>query len=220
VHKLTILRYLLTKRHSKGKRVAKAKHGSKGRSKGGKKLGMQTHFCKIQATHSLVQVETHFDEDSPSGEDDHSGEDTSKEEALQLDCALPIRGVNWPVAVSVTTTWNEFLSTIANKLNVGTEEITFSYRFSSFTASENSEVLCTRDNHQAMITKAKDFLTRKQRVRGGKPFRVHLELIFKNHPPMPAAEADSSKKQTGKVSCIFIISFHGCNVEKEGKEKN
>ena len=146
----------------------------------------------------------HLDEDTGSGEGTHSGEDTTREEALQLDCALPIQGLNWPVTVPVATSWNQFLSIIAKALNVGTEEIMLSYRFSSFTASENSEVLRTRDHYQAMIARAKDFLTGKRRVRGGKGFRVHLEPTFKHRPQTPAADSGPSKKRKGKVSYVFV----------------
>lgn len=130
----------------------------------------------------------------------HSDQDSHNEERpLKLDCVLPIQGVNWPVVVSVTISWNQFQSIIAEKLNVRTEEITLSYRFSSFTAAENSEVLCTRDHFQTMITKAKDFLTGKRKVRGGKDFRVHLEPVFKQPPPT-ATDVGPLKKGKGKVS--------------------
>lgn len=95
----------------------------------------------------------------------HSDQDSrNEEEAMKLDCVLPIQGVNWSVAVLVTISWNEFQSIITKKLNVRTAEITLSYRFSSFTAAENSEVLYTQDHFQTMITKVKDFLTGKQKV--------------------------------------------------------
>lgn len=130
----------------------------------------------------------------------HSNEGSDENEALKLDCVLLIQGVNWPVVVPVTIAWDEFQSIIAKKLNMRAEEITLSYKFSSFAAAENSEVLCTQDHFQTMIAKAKDFLTGKRRVRGGKDFRVHLEPIFKQPPPT-AAEAGPSKKEAKKVSC-------------------
>lgn len=148
-------------------------------------------------------MDTRSDNDISSGADAHSGEDSSREEAPKLDCALAKDGVNYPVRVPVSTPWNEFLPIVARELGVKREEITLSYRFSSFTASENSEALRTQDHYQTMITRAKDFLTGKQKVRGGKCFRVHLKPIFKNHPPTSATVADPSEKRGEKVSCTL-----------------
>lgn len=89
---------------------------------------------------------------------------TSEEELPQLEFAVPVQGVNWPVVVPVTISWDQFQSTIADKLGVSTNEIKLSYRFSSFTAAEISEVLCSRDHFQKMITRAKEFLTGKRKV--------------------------------------------------------
>ena len=95
----------------------------------------------------------------------YSDQDSSEEEeAPKLDCVLPIQGVNWPVVVPVTISWSKFRSIVAEELGVRAEEIALSYRFSSFTAAENSEVLCTRDHFQTMVIKVKDFLTGKQKV--------------------------------------------------------
>lgn len=123
----------------------------------------------------------------------------AEEEPLKLECVVPIKGVNWPVVVPVTISWDCFQSTIADELSVGTDEIKLSYRFSSFTAAENSEVLCSRDHFRKMITKAKDFLTGKRKVRGGREFRVHLDPVFKQPPPT-ADETSTSEKSKGKVS--------------------
>jgi len=128
--------------------------------------------------------------------------------ALKLDCVLPIQGVNWPVVVPVTISWNEFRLTIAEELGVRTKEMTLSYRFSSFSAAENSEVLCTHDHFQTMIAKAKDFLTGKRKVRGGRDFRIHLEPVFKQ-PLQNVTEGGPSKKVSGKVghTSLYLLSW-------------
>jgi hypothetical protein len=126
-------------------------------------------------------------------------------EPLELECVIPIQGVNWPVPVPVTATWDHFKATIAHKLGTSTDEIQLSYRFSSFTATENAEVLCSQDHFQNMISKAMVFLSGRRKVRGGKDFRVFLSPAFKQ--PLPAAsEASTLKKGPEKVS------FHVCNV--------
>lgn len=104
------------------------------------------------------------------------------------------------MAVPVTIPWEHFQSIIAGVLGVRAGEIKLSYRFSSFTASENAEVLCSQDHFQTMIARAKEFLTGKRKVRGGREFRVHLDPVFKQPPPTSGAEASASKKGIGKVS--------------------
>ena len=131
------------------------------------------------------------------------GVSSKEDESLNLDCVLPIKGVNWPVVVPVASSWGYFQSIVAKQLGTRIEEITLSYRFSSFTAAENSEVLCTPGHFQTMIAKAKDFLTGKRKVRGGKDFHVHLEPVFNN--PLPTTgEAGSLKKGAGKASSAFL----------------
>ena len=136
--------------------------------------------------------------------DRDSNESSREEKQLELDCVLSREGVNWPVVVPVTTTWNGFLSIIAKELEAKTEEIKLSYRFSSFTAAENSEVLCSHDHYKSMKAKAKEFLTGTRKVRGGKAFRIHLNPIFKRHPSTPVTEDDRSKKGGKKVGRIFL----------------
>ena len=136
----------------------------------------------------------------PAQVSDDTNENTSEEERLQLDCVLAIQGVNWPVTVPITTPWSKFLLTIARELSMEIEEIRLSYQFSSFSAADKPEVLYTRDHYQNMITKAKDFLTGKKKVCGGKDFHVHLEPVIKHRPQTPVAEGGLSKKGTKKVS--------------------
>ena len=145
--------------------------------------------------------------------DQDSDQDLALEEGpLKLECVVPINGVNWPVVVPVTISWEQFQSTIANKLGANSEEIRLSYRFSSFTAAENAEVLCSHDHFQKMMTKANEFLTGKRKVRGGREFRVHLDPAL-NHPPPRSTEAGASKKGISKVmnldlsSLIVIVTF-------------
>ena len=114
---------------------------------------------------------------------------------------IPIQGVNWPVVVPVTISWENFQMIIADKLGASTGEIKLSYRFSSFTAADNAEVLCLKEHFQKMMAKAKEFLTGKRKVQGGREFRVHLDPAFK-HPP-PIAEASASKKGKGKVNHAY-----------------
>jgi len=119
---------------------------------------------------------------------------------------VPIQGINWPVVVPVTTSWDRFQSIITSELGTSTKEIKLSYRFSSFTASDNAEVLCSHDYFQKMIAKAKEFLTGKCKVRGGREFRVHLDPGFKE-PPSTTTEASALKKGTGKVSHVYLWSL-------------
>lgn len=72
-----------------------------------------------------------------------------------------------------------------------------SYRFSSFTAADNAEVLCSQDHFRTMIVRAKEYLMGMRKVRGGREFCVHLDPAFKQPPPT-TAEASSSKKVVGK----------------------
>ena len=129
----------------------------------------------------------------------HYTKDSSDEEPLKLECVLPIRNINWPVDVPVTISWRRFQSIVAGKLNMEPEEIELSYRFSSFTAADNAEVLCSQDHFQTMVMRAKEFLTGKRKVRGGREFRVHLDPVIKQPPPT-ITEASASKKGKGKVS--------------------
>jgi hypothetical protein len=115
---------------------------------------------------------------------------------------IPIQGVNWPVVVPVTILWEHFQVIVADKLGASAGEIKLSYRFSSFTAANNAEVLCLKEHFQKMMAKAKEFLTSKCKVRGGREFRVHLDPVFK-HPPPTATEASASKKGKGKVSYAY-----------------
>jgi len=114
---------------------------------------------------------------------------------------LQIQNLNWPVVVPVNITWKAFQSVVTEKLISEPGEIILSYRFSSFTAAENPEALGTKEHFMTVITKAKVFLTGKQKVQGGKAFRVYLIPIFKNSPLETEA---AGKKETGKVSRIVI----------------
>lgn len=87
---------------------------------------------------------------------------------------------------------------IAEALGARVGEIKLSYRFSSFTASENAEVLCSQDHFQKMMARAKEFLTGKRKVRGGREFRVHLDPVFKQPT---TTEAGVSKTGKTKVTC-------------------
>jgi len=131
--------------------------------------------------------------------DPPSNEDSASRKPLELECVLPMQGVNWPVVVPVTIPWVHFQSIVAGALGTRVGDIKLSYRFSSFTASENAEVLCSEDHFQKMMARAKEFLTGKRKVRGGREFRVHLDPVFKQPPPT-TTEASTSKKATGKVS--------------------
>jgi hypothetical protein len=168
------------------------------RGKKGAKPGTNTLLTRICLTNCLpARGDDHFSD--PDQSDD-------LEESLTLDCVLPIQGINYPVKVPVTISWGYFQSIIAKELNARIGEITLSYRFSSFAAAENSEALCTPGHFQNMIAKAKDFLTGKQKVQGGKYFCVHLEPVFKQ--PLPtAAEVGPPKKAAGKASDAFL---HPC----------
>ena len=143
---------------------------------------------------------------------DCSDRDSAAEEQLpKLEFVVPIKGVNWPVKVPVTISWVNFRSIIANELGVSADEIKLSYRFSSFAAAENSEVLCSREHFENMVTKAMGFLTGKRKVRGGREFRVHLDPGFKQ-PPTTASETAVSKKGKGKVSRVDISLHCDCNI--------
>ena len=132
-------------------------------------------------------------------------EDSANEEPLRLECVLPIRGINWPVDVPVTISWRHFRSIVAGELNMEPDEIQLSYRFSSFTAADNAEVLCSQEHFQTMVVRAKEFLTGKRKVRGGREFRVHLDPVIKQPPPT-TTEASASKKGKGKVSPASVHS--------------
>ena len=123
----------------------------------------------------------------------------------QLDCVLQIQGVNWPVLIPVDITWKAFQSIITEKLISEPEEMILTYRFTSFALADNAEALTTKEHFKAMITKAKVFLTGKQKPRGGKPFRVILIPTFKNSP---LKTEGPGKKEAGKVS---HISTHPIN---------
>ena len=139
--------------------------------------------------------------------DQDSDQDPALEEGpLKLECVVPINGVNWPVVIPVTISWDQFQSTIANKLGTNSEEIRLSYRFSSFTAAENAKVLCSQDHFQKMMMKANEFLTGKRKVCGGREFRVHLDPALNRSLPR-SAEASASKKGTQKVINLHLSSL-------------
>ena len=81
----------------------------------------------------------------------------------------------------------------------GTRRDTIVLQVSSFTAADNAEVLCSQDHFQTMVMRAKEFLTGKRKVRGGREFRVHLDPVIKQPPPT-TTEASVLKKGKGKVS--------------------
>lgn len=129
----------------------------------------------------------------------------------QLDCVLQIQNVNWPVLVPVNITWKAFQSIVTEKLASEPEEMVLTYHFTSFALADNAEALVTEEHFKTMITKAKVFLTGKQKPRGGKPFRVILIPTFKNSP----SKTDiTGKKEAGKVSHIptHPVQWHSCDV--------
>ena len=108
--------------------------------------------------------------------------------------------------MAATVTWNQFKSTIANELSTSPDEIKLSYRFSSFTATENAEVLYSQDHFQKMISKAMEFLTGRRKVRGGQEFCVLLNPVFERALPT-TAETSTTKKSSGKVNRSHLQSL-------------
>ena len=127
----------------------------------------------------------------------------------QLDCVLQIQNINWPVLVPVDITWKKFQSIVTEKLASEPEEMILTYRFTSFALADNVEALATKEHFKTMITKAKVFLTGKQKPQGGKPFRVILIPTFKNSPSRTEV---TGKKEAGKVSRIPPPCQHSCNI--------